>query len=320
MRSDPPPSLSVNADSQLTDAYAAFAAMRLRSCARFSSSCFCAVASCARSRSRRTRRARSSPRRSLAEDAEKQANLVSSLAGQADADHRAAARRVEGRRASSFYKPTDGDEKSPCMLDRRKGRGGQAGRSARRRRASRCKDEDGKPLRLIAASRPARTPMPICASAMKGVLDLARRSPIPIRAKRLQAIEHDRPRRRTPRSFPRSQARQKTRDRHAKCKRALREAIALTQLKDPKTQVKIAALQGTRRASARSRARTSSSSSPRTSAERKPSVADSRQRRARATIATHIALREHLRHASSAACRSAASCSSSRSASRSRSA
>ena len=93
---------------------------------------------------------------------------------------------TRGKRTRSFSTKPTRARKSPSSR-RRKGRRGQAGRLPRRRRQP-LKDEDGKPVRLVAADLDTAEHDSNLRGAMKGVLDLLALAD-PDRDKRMQAID-----------------------------------------------------------------------------------------------------------------------------------
>jgi len=171
----------------------------------------------------------------LEEDADKKSALINSLVGQTDAsipellatwkadaiflykfddDHKVPVTLVEGKDADDKQAAVRVDDGKPLV------------------------DKDGKPVRLLASDLDAAEHDSNLRATMKGVLDLLSLTD-PDSAKRLQAIVTLGMSQETEK-LPQLLKLQET-EKDSKVKRALREAVALMQLKDEKPEVQIAA-------------------------------------------------------------------------------
>lgn len=172
----------------------------------------------------------------LTEDATEQRALISSLIGQGD-DAIPALLEAWRKDALFFYAPTESNKIPVQLIGQKDETGAQA--AQRVDNGAPLADADGKPLRLIGSDLTAVEHNSSLRRTMKAVLDLLDLA-APDPAKRLQAIQ----------TIGRAQDSEKLFALEARAKietdpevqRSLREAMALTRLKDSKLAVRISAL------------------------------------------------------------------------------
>jgi len=173
----------------------------------------------------------------LEEDTEKKVGLINSLIGNTDPGIKPLFDAWK-EDAIYLYKAEDSEVKVPVTLGEEKDTEDKQA-ATRLEDLKPLTDADGKPLRIVASDYDTAEHDSIIRGAMKGVLDLLALAD-PDRAKRLQAISTLGMSQETEK-LAALQTLQKT-EGDGKVQRALREAIALIQLKDEKSEVRIAAV------------------------------------------------------------------------------